>query len=190
MRLFFSTFGLIFLAELPDKTAFATLMLASERSALGVFLGAAAAFLVQTVVAVSLGGVIGLLPVKVVRVVGGLLFLGFAAALWRRRDEEKAGGPDGRGGTTLRADIVASFLVIFAAEWGDITQLATAVLQAQHHQALIIGSAAVLALWAVTALAASAGNLLGRRLDPKKLNRAAALAFAAVGVFVLADAFR
>ena len=188
MRLFLTTFGLIFLAELPDKTAFATLMMAAERSALGVFLGAAAAFLVQTIVAVALGGLVGLLPIKLVKTVGGLMFFAFAAVLWRRRDEEPEGKKGGATGpASLWADALASFLVIFAAEWGDTTQLATAVLQAQHHQALVIGSAAVLALWSVTALAALAGRSLAGRLKPSLLNRVAAAAFALVGVVVLAQ---
>lgn len=190
MRLFFSTFALIFLAELPDKTAFAALMLSAERSPLGVFIGAAAAFLIQTVIAVAAGGLIGRLPVKLVRVVGGLMFLAFAGMLWRRREEMEEERPTDGDSRSLAADIAASFLVIFAAEWGDITQLATAVIAAENHRPLVVGSAALLALWAVTGLAAGLGGVLGKRLEPRRMNTAAAVAFACVGALVLAQALR
>ncbi len=84
---------------------------------------------------------------------------------------------------------MASFLVIFAAEWGDLTQLATAGLVAHSGKPLEVGIAAVAALWTVTVIAATAGRQLGRVIRPTLLNRVGAVLFGAIGVFIIASAF-
>jgi putative Ca2+/H+ antiporter (TMEM165/GDT1 family) len=81
-----------------------------------------------------------------------------------------------------------SFLVIFAAEWGDLTQLATAALVAQNRHPLSVGIGAVLALWTVTVLAAVSGSRLSGFLKPKLLNAASGLLFAAIGIYLIATA--
>ena len=182
--LFAAVFGVVFVAELPDKTAFATLMLATRRRPAAVFLGAAVAFLVQSLVAVAFGGALGLLPRRWVRLGAGLLFLGFAWAMWTRRDEEPSEAPV-RGGAGFWREAGASFLVIFVAEWGDLTQLATAALAAKHGRPLTVLLGATSALWAVTALAVAAGHRLKSRLDPGRLQKAAAVVFALVGLYFL-----
>ena len=182
--LFASVFVLIFLAELPDKTFFATVLLAARRRPLAVFLGAAGAFAVQSLVAVAFGGVLSLLPARAVRVGAGLMFLGFAWAMWTR-EKEGLHVEDAGGGAGFARDMAASFAVIFVAEWGDLTQLATAALAAKHGRPLTVFLAATAALWCVTALAAAAGHHLKRRFDPRRLEKAAAVVFAAVGLYFL-----
>jgi putative Ca2+/H+ antiporter (TMEM165/GDT1 family) len=182
--LFAAVFGVVFVAELPDKTAVATVLMATRRRPLAVFLGAAGAFLVQSLVAVSFGGLLALLPRDWVRVGAGLLFLGFAWAMWTRGEEEdEAGGQS--GGLGFWREAGASFLVIFIAEWGDLTQLATAALAAKHGRPLTVFLGATSALWAVTALAVAAGHQLKNRLDPSRLQKAAAVVFAVVGFYFL-----
>src|SRR5712692_1025127 len=83
-----STCGIIFVAELPDKTALAALLLATRFRVGDVVAGAWLAFLVQTVVAVAAGSVLHLLPSKPVHVAAGLGFLVFAV-LALRRDERQ-----------------------------------------------------------------------------------------------------
>ena len=85
---------------------------------------------------------------------------------------------------------IASFLVVFVAEWGDLTQLASAALVAMTGQPLSVAIGVIAALWLVTVLAAVAGARLARMLAPTLLNRASAALLAAVGVFVLASAAR
>jgi putative Ca2+/H+ antiporter (TMEM165/GDT1 family) len=182
--LFAAVFGVVFVAELPDKTAFAALLLATRRRPLAVFLGAAGAFLVQSLIAVAFGGLLALLPRVWVRIGAGLLFLGFAWTMWTRRDEEEPGAAAGAGGGFWR-DAAASFLVIFIAEWGDLTQLATAALAAEHRRPLTVFLGATSALWAVSALAVAAGHQLKSRLDPGRLQKAAAAVFALVGAYFL-----
>jgi putative Ca2+/H+ antiporter (TMEM165/GDT1 family) len=183
--LFASVFVLILLAELPDKTAFATALLATRRRPLAVFLGAAGAFAVQSFIAVAFGGVLGLLPARAVRVGAGLLFLGFARAMWTREDEASAEVEETGGRSGFARDATASFAVIFVAEWGDLTQLATAALAAKHGRPLTVFLAATSALWCVAALAVVTGHRLKSRLDPRRLEKAAAVLFAAVGLYFL-----
>ena len=184
--LFASTFVLIFLAELPDKTVFATIILASRRRPLAVFLGAAGAFAVQSLVAVAFGGLLSLLPERAVHGGAGLMFLGCAWAMWTRKDEEEpvTDLEAGRAAGFAR-DMAAAFAVIFVAEWGDLTQLATGALEAKHHRPLTIFLAATSALWCATALAATAGHHLKSRLDPRRLEKGAAVVFALVGLYFL-----
>src|SRR5262249_49857033 len=84
---------------------------------------------------------------------------------------------------------LTSFLVVFAAEWGDLTQLATAGLVAHSGRPLEVGVAAVAALWTVTLLAATAGRQLARLLNPTLLDRIGAVLFGAIGVFIIASGF-
>ena|SRR5258708_7955029 len=86
-HLFLSVFAMIFVAELPDKMAFASLLMATRQSPWSVFLGACLAFVVQSIVAVSFGSLFGLLPIKVVHITTGVLFLVFGWIMWRREQE-------------------------------------------------------------------------------------------------------
>src|SRR5207249_9170114 len=85
--LILSTFGVIFFAELPDKTALASLVLATRYSTRQVVIGAGLAFLVQTFVAVTAGSLLQLLPTQPVRIAAGLGFFVFAVLAWRRSTE-------------------------------------------------------------------------------------------------------
>src|SRR5256885_9566723 len=80
----FTVFTVIFLLELPDKTALAALLLATRHRPLPVFIGAAAAFVIQSAVAVLAGSLLSLLPREPIRIGAGLLFLVMAALLVRR----------------------------------------------------------------------------------------------------------
>jgi putative Ca2+/H+ antiporter (TMEM165/GDT1 family) len=191
LNLLLSTFALVFIAELPDKTALAVLMMATQFPVRQVVLGAWLAFLIQTIVAVIAGSLLQLLPEQPVRLVAGLGFLVFAVLAWRRNpdDEAKVEQQDlEAAGRRRSAPWLASFLVVFAAEWGDLTQLATAGLVAHSGRPLEVGAAAVAALWAVTVLAATAGSQLARLMHPTLLNRLGAVLFAIIGAFIIASA--
>jgi len=185
-----STFGLIFVAELPDKTALASLVLATRYPVRQVIFGAWLAFFVQTLVAVVAGSLLQLLPCLPVRLAAGVGFLVFAVMAARRDVDKEEREEEQRAGAVAhtRPAWVACFLVVFAAEWGDITQLATAALVAQTGQPVPVAVGAILALWLVTILAAVAGARLGRYLPPKFIKWLTAALFAGVGVVVIASA--
>jgi putative Ca2+/H+ antiporter (TMEM165/GDT1 family) len=178
----FTVFTVIFLLELPDKTALAALLLATRHRPLPIFFGAAAAFVVQSAVAVLAGSLFSLLPREPIRIGAGLLFLVMAALLARRNlgkveaaEEQSVEHEEARH----RRPFVTAFIVVFIAEWGDLTQLATAALQARYQQPLLVFVAATLALWAVSAIAVGLGNRLGAWVPARPLQ------FAAAGVMVL-----
>jgi Ca2+/H+ antiporter, TMEM165/GDT1 family len=180
----------IFVAELPDKTALASLVLATRYEPLPVFMGAALALTVQSLVAVAAGGVLSLLPTRAVHVGAGLVFLVSAVLMWRRRSDRGADQRavlqgSQRAPTVWRA-LGTVFVVVFIAEWGDLTQLGTAALAAHYHDPLTIFCGATLALWAVTALAVLVGNRAGSFLNPDRTKKIAAVAFSVVGVLLLA----
>jgi putative Ca2+/H+ antiporter (TMEM165/GDT1 family) len=156
----FTVFTVIFLLELPDKTALAALLLATRHRPLPVFLGAAAAFVIQSAVAVLAGSLLSLLPREPIRIGAGLLFILMAALLVRRNlrkeeaEEERAVEQEER---RHHRPFVTAFSVVFIAEWGDLTQLATAALQARYQQPVVVFTAATLALWTVSAIAVMLG---------------------------------
>lgn len=154
-------FALTFLAELPDKSMFASLVLGTRYRPAWVWAGAAAAFAVHMAIAVTAGQLLTLLPHRVVDFVVAGLFLAGSAYLWwssfRRNgdhgeDAARQGGPPQ---TFLRV-AGTSFGVVFLAEWGDITQLTAANLAARYDPALVFAGA-TLGLWAVAAVAVSVG---------------------------------
>ena len=174
-----TAFVLIFPIELPDKTFIATLVLATRYRPLPVWVGVTAAFLVQTVVACTLGGLLARLPRTPVEVVAGLLFLVGAVLLWRgaahaaEEDEEteREFATQAKAGVRGWRAVGASFLVLFVAEWGDLSQLLTAGLVVKYDDAVSVGVGAFLALATVSALGAVLGRTLLKRIRLGTLHR-------------------
>ncbi|HEX3901293.1 MAG TPA: TMEM165/GDT1 family protein [Polyangia bacterium] len=187
-KLFLSIFAVIFVAELPDKTALASLVLATRHRALPVLVGAAAALAIQSLVAVIAGSLLSLLPPRAVHIGSGVLFLVSAIAMWRKKDEEADAGKDGGEVGFVKAFTLA-FTVVFVAEWGDLTQIATAGFAARTKQPVLVFCAATAALWAVASVAVIAGNRAGHLLNPKVTQKIAAVLFALVGVALIAGIF-
>ncbi len=185
IELFISTFFLMLLAELPDKTALATLLMATREKPLAIFVGVAAAFVVQTLVAVFLGNYLGLLPSNVVRYAASGLFFVFAILAWRRRNDVETDEAKGSEGKGFLKTAWAAFIVIFIAEWGDLTQLATATLVAKYQSPFTIFFAAVAGLWAATVVAIVAGRIAKNFISIRVLNRLAAVLFLGVGIYLL-----
>ncbi len=187
-KLFASIFAVIFVAELPDKTALASLVLATRHRALPVLVGAAAALAIQSLVAVIAGSLLSMLPARAVHIGSGVLFLVSAVLMWRKNDEEPAA--DDKGGQVgFARAFTMSFMVVFVAEWGDLTQIATAGFAARYKQPVLVFCAATAALWAVAAVAVIAGNRAGHLLNPRVTQKIAAVLFALVGVALIAGIF-
>jgi Ca2+/H+ antiporter, TMEM165/GDT1 family len=185
--LFLYVFGVIFLAELPDKTALAALVLATRHKPAPVFVGTALGLAVQSAVAVLAGGLFGLLPARPVHIVAGAVFVVSAVVMWRQKEEEEAEKAthetEGEKKPTSFFKVAAlAFWVIFAAEWGDLTQIGTAALAARYSSPLIVFSASTLALCAAAGVAITVGNRAARVLKPAIMQRVAAVLFGLVGV--------
>jgi putative Ca2+/H+ antiporter (TMEM165/GDT1 family) len=165
-------FGAIFVVELPDKTFIATLVMSTKMRPLFVWIGVALAFLVQTGVAVGLGTAASFLPDGLVHVAAALMFVIGAVILFRaartadvdegaQEDEYAAKADSGAHGFKV---VVTSFLVLFAAEWGDLSQLLTISLVAKYDDPLSVFLGAWGALLAVSGLAVIVGRLLLQRV--------------------------
>jgi Ca2+/H+ antiporter, TMEM165/GDT1 family len=178
-----TVFPLVFLGELPDKTMFASLVLASRGRPFRVWLGAAAAFVVHVAIAVSIGvALFEILPHRVVDVIVAALFAAGAVYSWlvRNAEEESASITASRSAWRTSS---AAFGVIFLAEWGDLTQIITANLAARYHSPLSVGVGAILALWVVAAIAVLAGSNLLRVLSVRTLRIVTAVILLALAVY-------
>lgn len=182
-------FAAVFPAELPDKTMVASIVLVARyKHPLAVWCGAALAFTVHVVVAVAAGRLVSLLPETVVGIVVIALFTTGAVVLWRagaHDDGEVAGAVPVRAST--RTAVIGSFGVIVLAEWGDLTQLATASLAATSTAPVAVGVGALAALWAVAAIAVTAGRHLVARVRLQVLHRVAAAVFAGLAVLTAVE---
>ena len=259
-----TVFPVIFISELPDKTMFASLVLATRGRALAVWTGAAAAFAVHVCIAVTVGAALFTwLPQRAVQAVAAALFLGGAALAFRGSAATLGGGktaagtsgartigagpsdPEGPGvAQSVAAELPAepatgsapahmapaapghdaarsagpagaartashrvavnpaaavapqgsagrvfltTFVVVFLAEWGDLTQILTASLAARFHAPLAVGLGAGLALWSVTALAVLASRPL-RRLPAALVRRLTGIVLLVLAAFAVVAA--
>lgn len=172
-------FVLIALVELPDKTFVATLVLSTRFRPLLVWTGVTLAFVVQTLIAVTLGGLIGRLPRTPVEIVAGALFLIGGVILLRsasgadaeEREAEEEFSDKGSTGLKGWHVVAMSFGVLFVAEWGDLTQILTASLVLRYHQPVSVFVGALLALSTVSALGAVLGRALLTRMRLSTIRR-------------------
>ena len=188
-----AAFVLILPVELPDKTLFATLVLATRFPPLPVFVGVGTAFGLQVVIAVTAGSLLSLLPDALVSAVVAVLFLTGAVLLWRearKGDEHEEAVAQARENTSFIRAALISFGVLFAAEWGDLSQLATAGLAARYAEpvSVFVGSWAALLL--ISGLAAFLGRKLADRLPVALLHRIAAALFLVFAVIAAVETVR
>lgn len=181
------TFGTVFLAELPDKTALAGLMLGTRYRASYVFAGVAAAFLVHVCIAIAAGSVLTLLPHWLVQSVVGVLFLAGALVLLFKKDDDEEEVKPPRDQSFWKVS-GAGFMLILVAEFGDITQIMTATLAARYDNPISVGIGAVLALWAVAGLGIVGGQALMKRVPLRLITKVAACLMLALAAFSLYEA--
>jgi Ca2+/H+ antiporter, TMEM165/GDT1 family len=188
-----AVFPIIFLGELPDKTMFASLVMSTRGRPVVVWMGAALAFVVHVVIAVTVGAALfHLLPHRALEaLVAAMFFAGSALAIWEaRRAQDDRGALIQREVLSHRRTLVTAFVVIFIAEWGDLTQILTANLAAHYQSALSVAVGAVLALWAVAALAVAGGQRILRVVDIRTVRIITAVVLAAIGAWAVWEAVR
>ncbi len=193
-----TAFAVVLPVELPDKTFIASLVLSTRYRPPLVWIGVAAAFLVQTAVAVLAGGLISLLPrlfvlgvAAVMFGVGSVLLLRGAAGADAEAAEEQAEvGASLADVTSTRRAVTTSFLVLFAAEWGDLSQLFTAGLVARGGDPVSVFLGAWLALATVAAIAVAAGATLLRLIRLSTIRRIGGGICAALAVLTAVEALR
>ena len=188
-----TAFVLVLPVELPDKTLFASLVLATRFPPLPVFVGVGTAFGLQVAIAVTAGSLLSLLPEALVSGVVAVLFLVGAVLLWRSADEGPEDADDvaeGKEGRSFLKVAAISFGVLFAAEWGDLSQLATAGLAARFDAPLSVFIGAWAALLTVSGLAVFLGKKLADRLPIALIRRVAAGLFLVFAVVAAIETIR
>lgn len=193
MQSLFAALGLVFVAELGDKTQMVALTFGARHKLTPVLIGVALAYMATNLLSVLIGGLLGAtLPTRAIGIVGGVLFLGFAWWTLRSRDAEPPpvdAGADDPATTTApsahRSVIVSTALAMFVAELGDKTMLATATLAAKANPVLTwIG--ATIGIICAGALGAIVGKLFGARLPARALRIGSAAMFLVFGVILIA----
>lgn len=183
-----TAFGLIFLAELPDKTMFASLAMGTRMRPLYVWFGTSSAFIVHVALAVGAGSLIGMLPNMAVKLVSAALFAFGAFVLLRAGGDEDGEGEGGKTVTGFWPVYTTAFMAVFISEWGDLTQITTANLAATNGLAsTAIGSAA--ALMSVSALALLVGRFIAKRVPLKTVQRIGGVCMAGLAIWSLVEAF-
>ena len=187
-----AAFVLVLPVELPDKTLFASLVLATRFPPLPVFVGVGTAFGLQVAIAVTAGSLLSLLPQALVTGVVALLFLVGAVILWRSAGEAEDGGEaaEAREQTSFLRAAAISFGVLFAAEWGDLSQLATAGLAARYDAPISVFVGSWAALLVVSGLAVFLGKKLADRLPIALIRRVAAGLFLVFAVVAAVETVR
>jgi putative Ca2+/H+ antiporter (TMEM165/GDT1 family) len=178
-----TTFSLVFLAELGDKSQLLAMTLAHRYRAVPVVAGTFAAFALLNLLAVVVGQALAeLIPQQLVLLVAGLLFLYFGHRAWQDAgslvDQDTDPRPDCGG-------FVISFTMILVAEFGDKTQLAVIALAAGTGEIWAVFAGGTLALWAVSLLGILFGATVLRRVPRHWVHRAAAVMFIAFGVVAI-----
>lgn len=184
--------------ELPDKTFVATLVLATRYRPLLVWIGVGAAFAVQTLIAVTLGGLLAQLPTRPVTAVAALLFAIGAVVLFRSASKADAEEAEAEaeyerklGGTTATSPlrvVGTSVVVLFLAEWGDLSQLLTAGLVVRYDDPVSVFAGAWTALLIVSGLGALLGQALLRRVSLATVRRIGGSVCALLAVLTAAQA--
>ncbi|WP_086828415.1 TMEM165/GDT1 family protein [Streptomyces sp. NRRL B-24572] len=182
-----TAFGLIFLAELPDKTMFASLAMGTRMRPLYVWIGTSTAFLAHVAIAVGAGSLLGLLPGWSVKLVSALMF-GFGAFMLLRGGGDDEADEGGRAVSGFWPVFSTAFMAVFISEWGDLTQITTANLAATNGTwSTAIGSFA--ALTTVSALALIAGRFIAKRVPLKIVQRIGGVCMAGLAIWSLTEVF-
>jgi len=189
ISVFLSSFGLIFLAELGDKTQLTAMALSVRYPWKKVFVGLACAFALLNLGAVLVGKLLfAFLPLFWIRIASGLLFFGFGVSTLlgagKGEEQEQREAAGGHG------PVAKSFMMILMAEFGDKTQLVTASLAAQHASQAAVFAGSTLALWAGSLLTIFLGRQLVRLVPLFWIHRAAGCLFLLFGGAIVWEAFR
>lgn len=187
------TFGLVFLAEVADTSGLVTLVLASRLPPRWVLVGVCAGMLVHVGIALAAGGLLALLPGRLLEVVLAVIFLVGAFLIWREGEEDDDDDDDDAPEETPKTPwgvVVTAFGVTALSEFADPSQIVTASLAARYDDPIAVGVGAVLGLWACSALAVWGGDRLRRLIPVMWVTRVAAAIMVGLAIWTAVDAIR
>jgi putative Ca2+/H+ antiporter (TMEM165/GDT1 family) len=172
------------LAEMGDKTQLSVLLLSSRtREYAQLLAGIMLAFLLADGFAILVGSwVTEVIPVHLVKLVSGAVFILFGVMILRGDKEEEE-----ESRLSPRNAFVSGFSMIFLSEWGDKTQIASALFATEYDPRLVfIG--VMTALLILSAMAIYLGKFLAGRIDRKRITRIAGVVFLLIGLSFMLSA--
>jgi putative Ca2+/H+ antiporter (TMEM165/GDT1 family) len=175
----------VFFAELGDKTLYTVVVLATRARWLPVLLGGWGAFVAQGLIAVGLGSLVARLPHAYVRWGTALAFFGCGLWLLFKAEEDEGDDEEAKAEPSFARQLGTSFVLVFAAEFGDATQIGSAALVARFRAPVQVFIGATLGLWAGTVLAVVVGRLIGKKLPAHILRKTAGVLFVAFAVLTV-----
>ena len=188
MDAFLISFGIIFVAELGDKSQLMALTFAARYKAIVILAAITAATALVHLVSVLIGAAAGVaLPTSTISIVAGIAFLGFA--VWTLRGDELDEQDEARSRRANRSVFFTVASAFFLAELGDKTMLATITLATTHG---LFGTwlGSTLGMVTADALAILVGQQLGARLPERTIRIGAAILFVVFGVALIAEGVR
>jgi len=187
---FLVAFGTVFLAELPDKTMVASLVLTTKlRRPFAVWVGVSGAFVVHVVLAVSIGSLLRRLPETPVKFAVAALFFVGGVLLLRGGKEEADEDVTAPANVTFRRVALTSASVVGLAEFGDLTQLATAGIATSYSAPVAVALGAWCALATVAALAVTAGTWIVQHVPLQMVQRVAGCVFVVFGILTIVSIY-
>lgn len=188
-----STFVIMFLAELPDKSMISSIIMGSRLAPTRVFIGAATAFLIQVIISVTIGGLVARAPRRPLDLVIGLLFLAGAGLVIKdmttRATEKEQALAKGASQEDSVPQVLLAFAITFVGEFGDLTQIATANIAAKTAAPIPVGIGSFLGIMASTSLGIFFGSKALSKVPIKAVQTASVLILASLGIFTLASLF-
>ena len=180
-----ASFGLMFVAELGDKTQIIILTLAARYGFKSVFAGAACAFAVLNALAVSVGVLVyELVPETAIKYTVSAIFIAFGILALLPREEKTEEEEDGRL-KGRHGPLITAFLLVGLMELGGKTQLSRVAITARYSQPVFVFIGGTLALWATSLIGALVGTWLGKSIPQVWIRRASGVIFIAFGIINL-----
>ncbi len=188
MNAFLLSFGIIFVAELGDKSQLMAMTFATRYRARTILVAIGVATALVHLFSVVVGAAIGAaLPTDAISIAAGVAFLAFAA--WTVRGDELTEDDEARAQRDRRSVFITVGLAFFLAELGDKTMLATVTLAADNG---LFGTwlGSTLGMVAADGLAIVVGQQLGARLPERTVKIGAAITFVAFGLLLIFEGLR
>jgi len=165
------------IAELGDKTQLSILLLSSKTQKHGsLLLGVLLAFLIVDGIAIAAGSwVTSIIPLQIVKIISGILFIVFGLVMLIPKEKEV------EPKKAYNNAFISGFFLIFLAEWGDKTQIASGLFGTQYNAVMVL-CGTILALAIVSTTAVYFGKIIAERINKKLLTRVAAVIFIIMGI--------
>ncbi len=170
------------LAEMGDKTQLSVILLSSRtREYIPLLAGVMLAFLITDGFAILIGSwMTGIIPLDLLKLISGGVFILFGALILRGDQKE---AEEERGLSSGNA-LLSGFSLIFLSEWGDKTQIASALFATEYNPIMVfIGVMA--ALFILSVMAIYLGQIISQKVDRKLVSRIAGTIFLIIGIAII-----